>query len=290
MTDDGEQLVIRSIPVDDGSRLELRRRPGAGAAWLLVGEEEGEELEIPVPAAAALAGDEGGWWEVLQATRAELEFQDPTGTWTGRQDVVHPSKDPAVRELHEGWLATWAGMRKADEATPRPSVPAFGVLLVLDEARDGGESSLRLRVVSHGGACDHTATVAAVLRDVAARDGSTVAVLDSANGYVQLMDRKRLPTVYLEAADPGFQNDRPLTPGQLRRFAELGWTDPKDVPMPYESANYAGEWAGGNLAREWPRDGDPAELASVIVRTLEIYGLDHDAPLDVTIFPAVADQ
>jgi hypothetical protein len=224
---------------------------------------------------------------VLQATRAELEFQDPTGTWTGRHDVHHPSEDPAVRELHEGWLATWDSMRMAEEAAVRPSIPAFGALLVLDEAREAGRSSLRLRVVAHGGACDHTATIGAVLRDLAARDESSVAVLDSANGYVQVMDRKQHPTVYLEAADLGYQGDRPLTLAQRERLAALGWTDPKEVPMPYESAGYAHEWTGGNFAREWPREGDPHELAAVLVRTLEVYGLEPGEPLDVTIFPAV---
>jgi hypothetical protein len=129
-----------------------------------------------------------------------------------------------------------------------------------------------------------------VLDDLAARSESTCAVFDSANAYVQVMDRKRCPTVYVETVDPGYQGDEPLSADQQERLARLGWTDPKEVPMPYESANYANEWSGGNFAREWPRDADPGELAAALVETLEVYGLDPEEPLGVTIFPSVGED
>lgn len=276
-------FVVCSLPIDEEERLELRRFSGGGAAWFLV-EEEGEARAITVPAVIELAP--GLWWEVMQATQGELEYQDPAGTWTGRDKTPHPSPDPLVQRLCAEWREAWRRFDEAKRSNPPEEIPAFALRLVLDEAGDG-DGSVHVRVVAHGGACDHAETVCAVLEHLATRDESSVAVIDCGKGYVQAMDKKDFATLYLEAYDPGYRGEEPLSPDQRQRLEALGWTDPKEAPIPYGDAQYPWEWTGGNFAREWPRDSEPARLAQMLVETLAVYGLEPGQALDVDVFRSV---
>lgn len=126
-----------------------------------------------------------------------------------------------------------------------------------------------------------------VLAELRSRTVDTVAVVDVEGGYVQLLDRKARPTVYLEAFDPGFRGGPPLGPARRKRLAMLGWSDPKLDPMPYRSAGYAHEWRGGNLAQEWPRGGDPVELARLLADTLLVYRAPDESSVRVEVFDAI---
>ena len=132
-----------------------------------------------------------------------------------------------------------------------------------------------------------TALLAGVLAELAARAADSVAVADVEGGYVQVLDRKDRPALYLEAYDPGFRGDPPLGPSRRKRLAMLGWSDPKLEPMPYRSAGYAHEWTGGNLAQEWPRSAGRRALARLLADTLVVYRPPGDDSVRVAVFEAV---
>ena len=279
-------FVVREVPIEGALHLELRRLEPAGAAWVLVSEGGAPLTDLAVWQAAAVAGD--GWWDVLQATSTELEYWDPHGTWRGSRAREHPSEDPAVVELWRGWLETWERFHAQADNRPRTRVRAFELPLVFAWARDLDHPSVRITVTGHGAISDHAATIRAVLEEVVERwSVDTIAIVESPRAYVQLMDRKERPSIYLEAADPEAQDFGALTGAQREQLVELGWSDPKIEAMPYSEPNYAHEWSGSNFARECPRDADLGEVASVVVSTLAVYGLDEADDLNVDLFPAV---
>lgn len=281
--------TVRELPVEGNPHLELRRLEPAGAYWALVDECGAKRAVLSVAEAAALAGD--GWWDVSEATRIELEYWDATGSWQGSHFRDHPSDDAAVQRLFESWKQLWEQFRARDDALPRARVRAYELPLVFAWARAQADPTVRVTVTGHGAISDHVTTVHAALHEVVEEwDRPAIVIVDSRSGYVQVMDRKRYETVYAEAVDPEGQDSGTLTPAQRDAITALGWSDPKVELVPYERPAYANEWKGRNFALEWPRDGDLGSLATVLVRTLAIYGLEEAADLDLTMFLAVSDD
>jgi hypothetical protein len=278
-------FVVREVPMGGAPHLELRRLEPAGARWVIALERGTPLVALDVSQAAALAGD--AWWDVLQATKGELEHWDPAGTWRGSLARKHAGEDPAVVALWRGWVETWELLRDDREELPRARVQPVELPRVFAEARELDDPSVRLTVTGHGRGPAHVATIRAVLEEAVGRWRlDAVAVVDSPRAYVQLMDRKERPSFYVEASDPEAQEFGVLTAPQRRQLVELGWSDPKVDAMPYPEASYASEWSGANFAREWPRDADLGEVAAVLERTLAVYGLAETDDLDVELFPA----
>ncbi len=235
--------------------------------------------------AAALARD--GCWDVLEATRVELEYWDPTGTWQGSFRREHPNDDPRVLALWRGWHDAWARYLAKDRARPRAAVRAFELPAAFAWARRLDDPAVRITVAGHGAISDHDATILAVLDEIVeCWPFDSIAVVSSRHGYVQVMDRKDQPTTYAEAVDPEGQDHGVLSPSQRRALAEIGWSDPKVELVPYEQPGYANEWKGRNFAREWQRASDLGETAAMLAATLAAYGLDETDDLDVDMFRA----
>jgi hypothetical protein len=281
--------TIRELPIEGNPHLELRRLEPAGAYWALVAQGGAKRAVLSVTEAAALAGD--GWWDVSEATRIELEHWDTTGRWQGSRKRDHPNDDAAVQALFEGWRQLWEQFRARDDARPRARVRAFDLPFVFDWVRDDEDPTVRAAVTGHGAISDHVTTVYAALHEIVEEwERAAIVIIDSPSGYVQVLDRKRYTTVYAEAVDPEGQDAGTLTPDQRDAITALGWSDPKIELVPYERPSYANEWNGRNFALEWPRDGDLRSLATVLVRTLGIYGLEEPDDLDLTMFLAVSDE
>jgi len=281
--------TIHEIPIEGNPHLALRRLEPAGAYWALVGEDGTTRAVLSVPEAAALAGD--GWWDVSEATKLELEYWDATGSWHGSTRREHPSGEAAVQALYESWRQLWNEFRALDDARPRARVRAFELPLVFAWVRADEDPTVRVTVAGHGAVSDHVTTVHAALHEAVEEwEPDAIVIVESASGYVQAMDRKRHTTVYAEAVDPEGQDAGTLTSGQRDAISALGWSDPKVELVPYPRPSYANEWKGRNFALEWPRNGDVRGLATVLVRTLAVYGLEESDDLDLTMFLAVSDE
>lgn len=281
--------TIHEIPIEGHPHLELRRLEPAGAYWALVDENGAKRAVLSVPEAAALAGD--GWWDVSESTRIELEHWDATGDWQGSRNRDHPNSEAAVQALYESWRQLWEQFRALDDARPRARVRAFELPLVFAWVRDDEDPTVRVTVTGHGAVSNHGTTVHAVLREaVEAWQLDAIVIVSSPSGYVQVMDRKRYPTIYAEALDPEGQDAGTFTPDQRDAISALGWSDPKVELVPYQSPSYANEWKGRNFALEWSRDGDLRDLATVLVQTLGVYGLEESDDLDLTMFLAISDE
>ena len=279
-------FVVREVPIEGSPHLELRRLEPAGAAWVLVSEGG-----APAHRPRGVASGRRGRRRLVGRPSGDEHRARVLGSARNLARLARagaPSEDPAVVELRRGWLETWERFHAQPDNRPRTRVRAFELPLVFAWARDLDDPSLRITVTGHGAISDHAATIRAVLEEVVDRwSVDTIAIVESPRTYVQLMDRKERPSIYLEAADPEAQDFGALTGAQREQLVKLGWSDPKIEAMPYSEPSYAHEWSGSNFARECPRDADLGEVAAVVVSTLAVYGLDEADDLNVELFPAV---
>jgi hypothetical protein len=269
----------------DDIRVELRRGDRA-SAWYLITPDDARQISAWEAAVAVSAPHSRTLWDVLEATAAELEWWAFGLGWRAAVNAEYPRAEIALQALYEEWNLAWLRQTQIENSTTREVIDPLNVPGRLAETEAGGYGDVSFIV--RGRPNDERAR-AGVIGDslrhaVERRPRGTIAVVSGGGGYIQLLASRGCPSVYLEAVDLDHQGSGTLTDDQRAQLAAFGWHDPKLEAVPYEDAQYARYWTGGNLVQEIDR-----ALLDIITGTVEatltsVYGLKPGDDLRVSIF------
>jgi hypothetical protein len=266
-------------------RVELRRSEN-GSAWWMITADGVRQISAWEAAIAVAAPQSRALWDVLDATAAELEWWAFDTGWRAAVNVEYPRKEDALQGLYEEWNLAWLRQAQIDNAKTPCVVDPIQVPDRLTEAEETGCGDVSF--VVRGRADDerpYARVIAEVLRHaVERRPRATIAVLRCEGGYIQLIASRSYSSVYLEAVDLDHQGSGTLTQQQRNELAAFGWHDPKLEPVPYEDAQYARYWTGGNLVQEIDRTLLDVIGGTVKLTLTSVYGLKAGDDLRVSIF------